>query len=61
MADEGTSQIALNAKGGERLLGNGHLAARLSGEPDIVFAQVPFLSDDDFEEAAAALRADCDE
>lgn len=61
VADEGTSQIALNAKGGERLLGNGHLAARLSGEPDIVFAQVPFLSDDDFEEAAAALRADCDE
>ena len=58
--DPGTSEIALGVKGGgaDRLLGHGHLAARLGGEPDIILAQVPYLSDDDFEEAAAALSAD---
>lgn len=53
--DVGTSEIALQAKGAERLLGNGHLIARLSGEPDLIYAQVPFLSDDDFADASAAL------
>ena len=40
---EGTSEIALGEKGAERLLGKGHLAARLEGEPALVFAQVPFV------------------
>ncbi|MBI4027034.1 MAG: DNA translocase FtsK [Verrucomicrobia bacterium] len=40
---EGTSEIALGEKGAERLLGKGHLAARLEGEPAIVFGQVPFV------------------
>lgn len=40
---EGTSEIALGEKGAERLLGKGHLAAKLEGEPQLVFAQVPFI------------------
>jgi len=40
---EGTSEIALGEKGAERLLGKGHLAARLEGESEIIFAQVPFV------------------
>jgi len=42
---EGTSEIALGEKGAERLMGKGHLAAKLEGEPSIVYAQVPFISD----------------
>jgi DNA segregation ATPase FtsK/SpoIIIE, S-DNA-T family len=48
VADEGTSEIALGRKGAEYLLGRGHLAARLSSESEIIYAQVPFLSDEDF-------------
>jgi S-DNA-T family DNA segregation ATPase FtsK/SpoIIIE len=40
---EGTSEIALGEKGAERLLGKGHLAARLEGESGVVFGQVPFV------------------
>jgi DNA segregation ATPase FtsK/SpoIIIE, S-DNA-T family len=40
----GTSEIALGEKGAENLLGRGHLVARLSGEPSLIFAQVPFIS-----------------
>ena len=47
VASVGTSEIALGVKGAEALLGLGHLAARLNGEPGIVFAQAPFLSDED--------------
>jgi DNA segregation ATPase FtsK/SpoIIIE, S-DNA-T family len=43
---EGTSEIALGEKGAERLLGKGHMAAKLEGEPGIVFAQVPFVAAD---------------
>lgn len=41
---EGTSEIALGERGAERLLGKGHLAAKLEGEQDLVFAQVPFVT-----------------
>jgi S-DNA-T family DNA segregation ATPase FtsK/SpoIIIE len=51
----GTSEIALGVKGAESLLGLGHLAARLNGEPGIVFAQAPFLSDEDIERAVEAI------
>ena len=44
---EGTSEIALGEKGAERLLGKGHLAAKLEGSAEIVFGQVP-LDDSDF-------------
>lgn len=40
---EGTSEIALGEKGAERLLGKGHLAAKLEGAPEIIFGQVPFV------------------
>src|SRR3954467_1425907 len=40
---EGTSEIALGEKGAERLLGRGHLLAKLEGERDLCFAQVPFV------------------
>jgi S-DNA-T family DNA segregation ATPase FtsK/SpoIIIE len=40
---EGTSEIALGEKGAERLLGRGHLLARLEGERDLCYAQVPFV------------------
>lgn len=55
VASVGTSEIALGAKGAESLLGQGHLAARLSGEPAIIFAQAPYLSDDDLELAVNAI------
>ena len=43
---EGTSEIALGEKGEERLLGKGHLAAKLEGAPEIIFGQVPFVDSD---------------
>jgi S-DNA-T family DNA segregation ATPase FtsK/SpoIIIE len=51
---EGTSEIALGEKGAERLLGKGHLAAKLEGEQSLIFAQVPFV-DSDFLAAIVAL------
>jgi S-DNA-T family DNA segregation ATPase FtsK/SpoIIIE len=56
VASVGTSEIALGTKGAEKLLGLGHLAAKLSGEPAIIFAQAPFLSDEDIEDAVQAIR-----
>lgn len=41
----GTSEIALGQKGAEKLLGKGHLIARLTNQPSLIYAQVPFLSD----------------
>ncbi|WP_433938563.1 FtsK/SpoIIIE domain-containing protein [Paenibacillus lautus] len=40
----GTSEISLGEKGAEKLLGKGHLAARLQGESELIFGQVPFAS-----------------
>jgi S-DNA-T family DNA segregation ATPase FtsK/SpoIIIE len=40
---EGTSEIALGERGAERLLGRGHLLAKLEGERDLCFAQVPLV------------------
>lgn len=57
VASIGTSEIALGTKGAENLLGLGHLAARLSGEPSTVFAQAPFLSDEDIEDVVSAIAA----
>jgi DNA segregation ATPase FtsK/SpoIIIE, S-DNA-T family len=41
---EGTSEIALGAAGAERLLGRGHLMARIEGEVDTLYAQVPYAT-----------------
>lgn len=57
VTDIGTSEIALGAKGAERLLGKGHLAARLEGEPDVVYAQVPFVTQDQITEIVDILKS----
>jgi S-DNA-T family DNA segregation ATPase FtsK/SpoIIIE len=58
VSSEATSKIALDRSGAELLLGRGHLAAKLNGEQGLVFAQAPFLSDQDIEAAVSAIRAD---
>jgi S-DNA-T family DNA segregation ATPase FtsK/SpoIIIE len=58
VSSEATSKIALDRPGAELLLGRGHLASKLNGEQGLVFAQAPFLSDQDIEAAVAAIRAD---
>jgi S-DNA-T family DNA segregation ATPase FtsK/SpoIIIE len=40
---EGTSEISLGERGAERLLGRGHMLAKLEGERGLCFAQVPFV------------------
>jgi S-DNA-T family DNA segregation ATPase FtsK/SpoIIIE len=54
---EGTSEIALGEKGAERLLGKGHLAARLEGVPEVVFGQVPYVDDEFIAQIVQALRS----
>jgi S-DNA-T family DNA segregation ATPase FtsK/SpoIIIE len=58
VSSEATSKIALDRPGAELLLGRGHLAAKLNGEQGLVFAQAPFLSDQDIEAAVAAISND---
>jgi S-DNA-T family DNA segregation ATPase FtsK/SpoIIIE len=53
---EGTSDIALGEKGAERLLGKGHLAAKLEGEAGINFAQVPFVESELLSRLVALVR-----
>ena len=55
VSSEATSKIALDRPGAELLLGRGHLAAKLNGEQGLVYAQAPFLSDQDIEAAVAAI------
>jgi len=58
VASEATSKIALDRPGAELLLGRGHMAAKLNGEQGLVFAQAPFLSDDDIALAVQAIVSD---
>lgn len=53
---EGTSEIALGEKGAERLLGKGHLAAKLEGEPEVVFGQVPYVDSEFLSQVVAGLK-----
>lgn len=53
---EGTSEIALGQKGAERLLGKGHCAARLQNEPDLIYAQVPWIGAADVSEVVQMLK-----
>ena len=46
---EGTSEISLGERGAEKLLGKGHMCAKLDGEPGPIFSQVPFLSSEEIE------------
>lgn len=43
---EGTSEIALGEAGAERLLGKGHLLARIEGMNSLVFGQVPLVPEE---------------
>ena len=54
---EGTSEIALGEKGAERLLGKGHICVKLEGEPDLIYAQVPFVSPEELTELVRCLSA----
>ncbi|MBI4817750.1 MAG: DNA translocase FtsK [Deltaproteobacteria bacterium] len=54
---EGTSEIALGERGAERLLGKGHLLAKLDGEHGLSFAQVPFASPDEIVDLVERLQA----
>jgi S-DNA-T family DNA segregation ATPase FtsK/SpoIIIE len=56
VASEGTSEIALGEKGAERLLGKGHLLARLEGEQSMIYAQVPYAEPNVIDDIVAALR-----
>ncbi|OIQ91126.1 DNA translocase FtsK [mine drainage metagenome] len=58
VASEATSKIALDRPGAELLLGKGHLAAKLNGEQGLVYAQAPFLSDEDISMAVNAIIQD---
>ncbi len=52
----GTSEIALGQKGAENLLGKGHLAARLTNQSDLIYAQVPFLADEEMAAIAEIIK-----
>jgi len=52
----GTSEISLGQKGAEHLLGKGHLAARLTNQSDLIYAQVPFLADEDMAAVAEIIK-----
>lgn len=52
VADKRNSELVLDEPGAERLLGRGHLAAKLSGEGRIILAQVPFATEDEIQELA---------
>lgn len=56
---EGTSEIALGEKGAERLLGKGHLCAKLEGERSLIFAQVPFVDLATIERMVADITLNC--
>jgi len=53
---EGTSEIALGERGAERLLGKGHLAAKLEGETSVITAQVPMITVDELETIVGLLK-----
>jgi DNA segregation ATPase FtsK/SpoIIIE, S-DNA-T family len=57
VASEGTSEIALGEKGAERLLGRGHLLAKLEGTPGLLFAQVPAIDEEFMEKTVSIIRS----
>ena len=52
VADKRNSELVLDEAGAERLLGRGHLAAKLSGEGKVILAQVPFASEHEIRDLA---------
>lgn len=55
VADKRNSILVLDEPGAERLLGRGHLGAKLSGESKVIFAQVPFADEDEIAELAGLI------
>jgi len=54
---EATSEIALGGeKGAERLLGRGHMVAKLEGHSGLIYCQVPLISSDDIRMMVAAVK-----
>jgi S-DNA-T family DNA segregation ATPase FtsK/SpoIIIE len=53
---EGTSEIALGTPGAERLLGRGHLLAKIEGETGTLYAQVPYATPQFIDAAVASIR-----
>ncbi len=51
---EGTSEVALGEKGAERLLGRGHLLAKLEGVP-LCYAQVPMVDEQFLEQLTSII------
>jgi S-DNA-T family DNA segregation ATPase FtsK/SpoIIIE len=57
---EGTSEIALGGeRGAERLLGRGHMVAKLEGHAGLVYAQVPMIAASDIVELGKLCTGDC--
>lgn len=54
LGDEGSSKIALGERGAEKLLGRGHVIAKL-GTDDKTFGQVPFIGDGEIVDLASAI------
>ncbi len=54
---EGTSEIALGERGAQRLLGKGHLLARLEGTPSLDYAQAPFATAEEIDELVRPIRS----
>jgi S-DNA-T family DNA segregation ATPase FtsK/SpoIIIE len=57
VADKRNSELVLDEPGAERLLGRGHLAAKMSGEGKIILAQVPFATEDEIAELAEIIAS----
>lgn len=56
---EGTSEIALGGeRGAERLLGRGHMVAKLEGHTGLVYCQVPLLSTAEIAQLVGIIRTD---
>jgi S-DNA-T family DNA segregation ATPase FtsK/SpoIIIE len=55
---EGTSEIALGERGAERLLGRGHLLAKLEGNNSLVYAQVPFVTPKEIDDFVELIHKD---
>ena len=56
LGDEGSSRIALGEKGAEKLLGKGHIIAKL-GNDQKIYGQVPFIGESEIGIVADAIRA----
>lgn len=53
---EGTSEVALGEKGAERLLGRGHIVAKLEGHPELIYGQVPLISSEEISRIVSAIK-----